>query len=156
MRQIPTRIVIGCVDNEAFNRKYNKNSFNFKYYKIQTVSLQIDRQKQSLKSLECDFDNDKIAQAYMNLFISTGKAFKDEDIDTTRQEYSNGYTLFCSDMTLDLGESDHFNFIKSGSIRLKMTFAKALPNTINVVVYAGFQNVLEIDRNRNIFYKYTA
>ena len=154
--QIPTRVVIGCVDNEAFNGKYNKNPFNFKNYKIQTVSLQIDGQEQSLKPLECNFENDKIAQAYMNLFIGTGKAFKDEDIDITRQEYSNGYTLFCFDMTPDLGESDHFNLIKSGSIRLKMTFAEALPNTINVVIYAEFQNVLEIDRNRNVFYDYTA
>ena len=88
----------------------------------------------------------------MTLFINTGKAFKDEDIDITRQEYSNGYTLFCFDMTPDLGESDHFNLIKSGSVRLKMTFAEALPNTINVVVYAEFQNVLERDRNRNVFY----
>ena len=46
MGQIPTRVVIGCVDNEAFNRKYNKNPFNFKNYKIQTVSLQIDGQEQ--------------------------------------------------------------------------------------------------------------
>ena len=83
----------------------------------------------------------------MNLFIGTGKAFKDEDIDITRQEYSNGYTLFCFDITPHLGESDQFNLIKSSSFRLKMTFAEAVPNTINVVVYAKFQNVLEIDRN---------
>ena len=103
MGQIPTRVVFGCVDNEAFNGKYNKNPFNFKNYKIQTVSLQIDGQEQSLKPLECDFDNDKIAQAYVNLFISTGKAFKDEDIDITRQECSSRYTLFCFDMTSNLG-----------------------------------------------------
>ena len=81
----------------------------------------------------------------MNLFIGTGKAFKDENIDITRQEYSNGYTLFCFNMTSDLGESDHFNLIKSGSVRLKMAFAEALPNTINVVVYAEFHNVLKIE-----------
>ena len=45
MGQIPTRAVIGCVDNEAFNRKYNENPFNFKNYKIQIVSLQIDGQE---------------------------------------------------------------------------------------------------------------
>ena len=59
-------------------------------------------------------------------------------------------------MTSNLGESDHFNLTESGSVRLKMIFAEAFPNTINVVIYAEFQNVLEINRNRNIFYDYTA
>ena len=30
--QLPTRLVIGCVDNDAFNGNYGTNPFNFKQY----------------------------------------------------------------------------------------------------------------------------
>jgi hypothetical protein len=154
--QVPTRIVIGCVDNDAFNGNYKKNPFNFKHYKINRVSLQLDGQEQPVKPLQLDFENGKIALGYMSLFTGTGRAFRDEDIDISREDYVNGYTLFCFDLSPDLGESDHFNLIKSGSLRLGLSFGEQLAQTINVVVYAEFQNVLEIDRNRNVFYDYAA
>ena len=31
----------------------------------------------------------------------------------------------------------------------------ALPNTINVIAYAEFKNIIEIDRNRNVLFDYT-
>ena len=64
--------------------------------------------------------------------------------------------LFCFDLTPDLGESDHYSLVKTGSIRLGVTFAEDLPNTVNIIIYAEFQNVLEIDRNRNVFYDFSA
>ena len=31
-----------------------------------------------------------------------------------------------------------------------------MPQTVNMIAYAEFQNALEIDRNRNIFYDFAA
>ena len=104
--------------------------------------------------LTCDFETGCIAQAYMSLFSSTEKAFKDEDIDVSREDYVNGYSLFCFDLTPDLGESDHFSLIKSGNVRLAINFADELARTINILVYAEFQNVLEVDKNRDVFYDF--
>ena len=64
--------------------------------------------------------------------------------------------LFGWDLTPNLGEDDHFNLIKRGSLRLFLKFGEPLPQTVIVIVYAEFQNVLENDRNRNVFYDYTA
>ena len=54
------------------------------------------------------------------------------------------------------GKGDHFNQIKRGCLRLSVQFGEALPQTVNVIVYAEFQNVLEINRNRNACYDFTA
>ena len=122
LREIPTRIVMGCVDNDAFNERYIKNPFNFTHYIINRIAVQVDGQEQPVKPIGCNFDERKIVQAYMSLFKGTGKAYKDEDIDVVREEYVGGYTLFCCDMTPDLDECDHFGFIKTGSVRLGITF----------------------------------
>ena len=39
-----------------------------------------------------------------------------------------------------------------GTVRIKLKFGTALPNTVTVVTYAEFENVIEIDCNINIVY----
>ena len=44
--------------------------------------------------------------------------------------------------------------MKHGNVRLDLKFGAALPNTINVIAYAEFESVLEIDKSRNIIIDY--
>ena len=148
--QLPTRLVIGCVDNDAFNGSYEKNPFNFKHYNLSQIKVYLDGQQQSIRPLEPDFRNNQFISSYMTLFSGTGKQYMDEGNQIHRDEYAKGYTLYAYDLTPDLGEDDHFNLIKEGNVRVDMKFSVALPNTINVIVYAEFENILEIDRSRNV------
>ena len=59
------------------------------------------------------------------------------------------------DLTPDLGEDDHFNLSKQGSVRLVLKFAEALEHPVTVIAYAEFENVIEIDRNRNVIYDFS-
>ena len=54
-----------------------------------------------------------------------------------------------------MSENDHFNLSRQGSVRLDMKFAVALPHTVTVIVYAEFENVIEIDHHRNIVLDFT-
>lgn len=148
--QIPTRLVIGMVDNDAFNGVYNKNPFHFKHYSLNYIKVYIDGQGQHVNALQPDFENNRFLDAYMSLFSGTGKLQQNEGIDLARREYNKGYSLYAFDLTPDLAEDGHFNLLREGSVRLDVRFATALPNTINIVAYAEFENVLEIDRHRNV------
>ena len=66
----------------------------------------------------------------------------------------NGYALYAFDLTADLGEDDHFSLLRQGSVRLALKFAQALPQTVTVVAYAEFENVIEIDRDRNVVFDF--
>ena len=44
--------------------------------------------------------------------------------------------------------------MRQGSVRLTLKFRDALANTVTVVAYAEFENVIEIDRNRNVVYDF--
>ena len=65
-------------------------------------------------------------------------------------------THYGFNLTADLSEDDHFQLTKDETVRVDVKFAVALPNTINVVVYAEFESLLEIDRNRNIIFDYSS
>ena len=152
--QLPTRIVIGCVDNDAFNGNYKKNPFNFKHMNLTQLKVYLDGQQQSVKPLEVNFDNNQFINAYATLFMGTGKWMRDEGNDIGREDFSGGYALYAFDLTPDLCEGDHFNLIKHGNVRLDMKFSQALANTINVIAFAEFENILEIDRSRNVIFDY--
>ena len=152
--QLPTRLVIGCVDNDAYNGVYDKNPFNFKNYSLTQIKVYLDGQHQHIKPLEPNFVTRQTVAAYMSLFSGTGKQQRDEGNDISREDYSGGYTLYAFDLTPDLAEEGHFNLTKDGSVRLDLKFAVGLPNTINVIAYAEFENVIEIDRNRNVIFDY--
>ena len=84
----------------------------------------------------------------MSLFSGTGKENRDEGNDITREDYPRGYALYAFDLSPDLAEEGHFNLAK------QLKFGAALPNTVTVVAYAEFENVIEIDRKRNVIYDF--
>lgn len=154
--QIPKRIVVGCVDNDAYNGSYVKNPFNFKHYHLNYATLYVGGQQIPSVPLQPNFDQNKYIQCYETLFSALGKWTQDEGNHITRAEYANGYTLLGFDLTPDLDDSEHVNLVKKGSVRLELRFAEALPNTINVIVLAEFDNLIEIDRNRQVLFDYSA
>ena len=85
----------------------------------------------------------------MSFFSGTGKEKRDEGNDIAREDYPNGYALYAFDISPDLAEEGHFNLAKQGTVRVELKFETALANTVTVVPYAEFENVIEIDRNRN-------
>jgi hypothetical protein len=152
--QLPTRIVIGCVDNDSFNGSYAKNPFNFKHMNLSQLKVYLDGQQQSVKPLEINFANHQYINAYATLFMGTGKWMRDEGNQISREDFAGGYALYAFDLSPDQSEGDHFNLIKQGNVRLDLKFAQALPNTINVIAFAEFENILEIDRSRNVIFDY--
>ena len=152
--QLPLRLVIGCVDNDAFNGNYVKNPFNFKNFALSEISLHLDGKTQPVKPLKPNFPNRQYIQAYMSLFSRTGKENRDEGNDIARADYPNGYALYAFDLSPDLAEERHFNLAKKGTVRVELKFGTELHNTVTVVAYAEFENVIEIGRNRNIVYDF--
>ena len=96
-----------------------------------------------------------VIAGYQSLFSGIGKLSQDTGNQINESDYGSGYSLFAFYLTPGHCPGDHFGLIKQGNLRLELHFSEALANTVKRIFYAEFQNVIEIDANRNVLYDYT-
>ncbi|KAK3920120.1 hypothetical protein KUF71_009407 [Frankliniella fusca] len=148
--QIPKRIIIGFVTNQAFNGHYQSNPYNFQHFNLNYLSLFVDTQQIPAQPLTPDFERNLHIDAYNTLFSGTGIHWKDEGNDITYAEYPQGYTLYAFDISQDLSANEsHWNLQRQGIVRMEVKFAKPL-TAVNCIVFSEFNNLIEIDKNRNV------
>ena len=152
---LPNKILLCMVDCDAYNGKYNKNPFNFKHNDLSRISFEVDGKEVPYKALELDYDKDLYIRAYYSMFNGVDKGLYDNGNGINRDDYKNGNNIFCFDLTGDLCSSNNFNLLKQGNLRLNLVFKQGLPNSVNCIIYMEFDNVIEINKNRQVFFDYT-
>ena len=149
--QLPKRLIVGMVDNSAFNGVATENPFNYKHNKLNSMAIYVDGAQVPSKPLTPDFQTKQTARAFVNLSQATGKYFQDEDNGISREDFENGYSLFAFDLTPDLSsDSEVHGHLTRGNLRIELGFADALTKTVTLIVYGEFDNCILVDRNRNV------
>ena len=122
------RLIVGFLDNDAYNGSFQKNPFNFKHYNVNHLSLVKDGEQIFSKVLQPDFDNKNFVRSYLLLFIETNQYYTDEGNSISRSDYGGGHTLFAFDLTPDLGiAADQWELVKHG----KAAFGNAIRNGVD-------------------------
>lgn len=149
--QLPRRVIIAMVNNESFVGSSKKNPLKLDHNNLNYISIEAGGISYPAQPLTPTFGtNNNYIMSYMTLFTETGKVFDDSGNDITRESFRKGFSLWAFDLTPDKDEGGHVHLIKEGNLRVDMKFAEALPATTTVLVYAEFDNVIEIDRARNV------
>ena len=89
------------------------------------------------------------------MFSGLDRAGLDWGNDITKDDFIGGYGLYIFDLSPDKCFGDHFNVLKSGNLKLKLTFRETLPCVVNLYIYMEFDNMMEITKNRNVIFDYT-
>ena len=150
--QLPTKIVIGLVKNTAYNGSHTLNPYNFEHFNLNHLSLHVDGRPNSIPSFSPDYSNNLYARSFHSLFDVTGSVNCNDDLDLSRTDYPNGNCLYAFRLA---HQSDGvFDLTHNGSIRIDLKFSEALESTVNVIVYAEYENVVQMDQARNLILDY--
>ena len=153
--QMPKKLIFGLVPNSSQTGLIHQNPFEFRHYDANHVAISIDGISIPHKPFSPNFKENLFIDCYNSLFHVSGNANNNGGNLISRSEYPGGYTLYCYELSPD-GDTcnEHFNVVKNGNLRLDLNFGTALPHTVDVIVYAEFQNIIEVDKNRNIIFDF--
>lgn len=146
----PKLLVVALVDNEAFNGTYKRSPFNFQHFDITYLSLTKDGEPIPAPPLQPDFENNIYMREYLSM-VQNMELFntRTESNGILPRDFANGSTLFVFNLTPDLCMQDQHQF-STANLRLDMKFARALPRTINVLVYSMHDSLIEITADRQV------
>lgn len=154
--QLPQRIIVAFVSAAAFNGSYQLNPFNFQHFNHTYLTAATDSALH-ITPLKPNFKANLYMQAYNTLFTYTGISFSDSGNGISREDFPNGYNLTVFDLTADISAHDvHWNAQNTGSLRIEVQFGDSLPAPITAIVFAEFNNLIELDRHRQVILDYSA
>jgi len=156
--QVPRKLVIGLVDSDAYNGAFKKNAFNFKHHSLTSLGVFVNGEPMPGKAMETKFTQaggQQYINAYLSLFSGCAKLGQDKGNQISRADFSQGYSLFAFDLSPDLSEGGHLSLLRKGNLKVELKFGAGLPNPVIVLVYAEFDNLIEITRERNILFDYS-
>ena len=143
--RVPTFMVIGLVSAAAFHGDFKKNPFAFYGWDLSTLTILRNGQMIPFKPLRMDFSTGECIEAYRTLI-------KDNDRGTniTLDDFLNGYALYVYRLDDQAYDYACIPQTQNGNLAIEAQFAKALPENLNIVIYASFSGMLQIDKFRAV------
>jgi hypothetical protein len=154
--QVPRRIIIGFVKTDSYFGSYGKSPFLFGNNGVKEISVHVGGQVFPRDPLKMDFDKKFFKRAYVQLFETLGLPDENRSNYISINDYEHCTCLFAFDLTPDESDATHWELIKEGSTTVHCTFAETIKDPgLEMIVYAEFDNVALIDRNRTVYFDYT-
>jgi hypothetical protein len=148
--QLPERIVLALVSDASMAGGYQLNPFNFEHFGLNYLALSVNGELVPGKPFQPDFAINKYIREYNSIFEGMGVQFSKSTVAIPRVDYPRGYTLYVFDLTPDQSCGACVSPQRNGNVRIEIKFAAATAATINVLVYAEFESLIEIDKQRNV------
>ena len=154
--QAPKLLMIGMVENDAYNGDLKKNPFYFQHFKLNKIALFREGESIPGRPFTPDFDLNHYTRSYVNTMQTFHYFNTDDTNDLSYDEFGQGYTIYAYDLTADNDvSSSSRQAIAANNLRLELNFKKNLASTINVLLFAVFDSHVEITKLRDVLTNYT-
>lgn len=147
---IPNVMLICMTTNDAYNGNRTLNGFNFAHHDISSFCITLNGTNIPSQPIEFDFTDPKqpiSARGYDRLFRGSNLHLMDRSMQVTSKFFNSGGMIFAYDLTPDkLYQKSHCTQpLRRGIVNIEARFAKALPKTLTVIVYAEYDAAIEIN-----------
>ena len=146
--KLPSYLVFGLVDNDAFDGSVSKNPYNFKHFDLKEFYLLVNGISVPTQPVKLNITSMDYHQAYVNEFLDKLKLKNSNDsIGISANDWINGSFFWIVDLNVDKCCNFHEHNSKGGTIHLKLQTKTALPKTTRLIVYSTSRERMSIDHN---------
>ena len=154
--RIPDRMIVGLLDSRAFNGDVTRDPFCFQKFGLRSIRQMVREEEYPYETLELNHgDGTRDVLGYFRFIQASGGWMKKRGNLVQREDWGQdkNCTLFMFD-NVGNGRADArtLNPKQSGDLQLILEFGAAPNTNITVLVYAEFENMLEIDSNGAVLY----
>ena len=136
--KLPTFLVFGMVEDDAFNGVLTKNPFNFNNFDFGEFHLTVNGIMIPSKPIKVNITNGDYHKMYCNDFLDRLKLKEtNNSIGITSDEWLNGNFLWIVDLNVDKCANYHEHQSQQGTIHLKMHVRTGLPQNARLIVYSS-------------------
>lgn len=152
--QLPRRVLVGFVRASSFRGSYHTDTFSFNHLFINHLSFNIDGKSFPRQPFMPDFQNNLYMREYYAFIQSFNQDTTNPSCPVSFEEYAKGKTFFCYNFAPDLGDGygigGHLSLIKRGTFGMHVRFAEAPTEPHIALIFAEFDNLIQIDKNLQV------
>ena len=126
------------------------NPFVFEPFKLNHFQAYVNGEPLLTEVFQPDFANGKFTREYRWFMDNLGYAHDRDSNGITMEEYKTNTFFIPFDLSPDLSNGATLTQPKDGSLDFLVSFDQALPENINMLVFATFNEVILIDNLRNV------
>ena len=153
MSQMPCKMILGIINNDAFNGTYTTNPFYFQNYDLSFLAVYINGEMFPKTPYEPNFTTGvrNIEREYYEFLLNLGTLTSPITPPIDFANWTSGHTLYCFNFNSDFTQgSDFINLSKEGFLSIEIRLRANLNYALKLVVLGVFDNILEIDESRNV------
>ena len=154
--RLPNLVVVGLVKSTAFNGDNDEYPFSFKHYNLSSIKQVVRGETYPYEALELKHNDDSKDMRGCRQFLqATGSLCKSRGnmVQADDWGHSQHCTLFAYENAANgCLNSPVLNPKLAGEVRLVLDFADDQGENVTAIIYAEFENLMEIDSNRTVQY----
>ena len=144
--KLPSYLVFGMVENDAFDGSLTKNPFNFQPFDLKEFYLLVNGTSYPTQPVKLDKDSMDYHHVYVNEFLDKLKLKNsNDDIGISSEDWIDGNFFWIVDLNVDKCCNYHDHKSQPGTINLKMQTKTNLSKTARLIVYSSSRQSMTID-----------
>ena len=153
MGQMPSKLIFALVEHDAASGNLKSNALGFKNNGLNYLAVHINGDMYPTKAYQPDFENDNYEREYFEFFNNLGYTLSSTTPMIPFKAFKESFCLYVFNFNADFDqprENEYINLSREGFLNIEVHFKTNLLKNLKAVCYAQFDNIIEIDSNRNV------
>lgn len=147
---LPRSVIIGFVSTDAANGAINANPFKFENFNLNHFQIYINGDPHLTEAFQPNFKQLNFYREYRWFMDNLGWAHDKDSNGVTLEEFKTNTFFLPFDLSPDLSNGATLSQLKEGSLDVLVSFEENLPKNIQMIVFATFNELLLVDKDRNV------
>lgn len=150
---LPRDFLFGLVKSSAFNGSYAQDPFKFDNFNLCRINILDEGRYKPSTPYSPNFADDIYAREYYSLYKEMKQNNPHPCLGISAEVFKTELCLFSFDLSPgndELTSDEVLSPQREGNVRLELLFKEATAEALTIIVYSHFDNLIEINSDRNV------